>query len=238
MLWDLIDSAFKHSNNQSGNEIPAHLSLYDYLKEEAPKRVLAELQLHRKSLPSDVDLEVEAKRRSDLVLDMAAVWGAYVGSETCQQSLRYLWLEECLDGENLFCAGTYEAVLEQIAEPVLKAADIRYNCQVTKIKSRSTPKEKVTVQTVAGETMEFDEVVVTAPLGWLKRNLDAFEPKVPRRFEEAVHALGYGSLDKVSFTRHTFLPCTDIYCAMQQCIRPFRGIMEHSLTHPLIDCVS
>ena len=48
----------------------------------------------------------------------------------------------------------------------------------------------------------FDEVVMTAPLGWLKTNLDAFEPALPQRLQEGIGAIGYGHLDKVSQTLH------------------------------------
>jgi hypothetical protein len=48
-----------------------------------------------------------------------------------------------------------------------------------------------------GEELEFDEVVMTNPLGWLKRNKEVFQPSLPVRFSEAIDAIGYGSLEKV-----------------------------------------
>lgn len=75
--------------------------------------------------------------------------------------------------------------------------------------------------------VEFDEVVVTAPLGWLKRNMQAFHnstpgrrvsPRpsnsdttmaadssqgtcaLPRRLAQAIENIGYGTLDKVYIT--------------------------------------
>ena len=50
---------------------------------------------------------------------------------------------------------------------------------------------------------EFDEVVVTVPLGWLKNNKAAFHPPLPKRFEDAIDAIGYGSLEKVGSIAHT-----------------------------------
>jgi hypothetical protein len=35
------------------------------------------------------------------------------------------------------------------------------------------------------------------PLGWLKRNEDAFSPPLTPRISNAIHSLGYGNLDKV-----------------------------------------
>lgn len=53
------------------------------------------------------------------------------------------------------------------------------------------------VGTKQGRAFEFDDVVVTAPLGWLKRNLDAFEPALPPRMTQAINSLGFGCLEKV-----------------------------------------
>lgn len=50
----------------------------------------------------------------------------------------------------------------------------------------------------SGEVLEFDEVVLTAPLGWLKQNLGAFEPALPRSLAGAIKSIGYGCLEKVS----------------------------------------
>ena len=51
-------------------------------------------------VPSQTDIDVgklsnEQRRR---VLQMAEMWGAFVGGKTSTQSLKYLWLEECIEG--------------------------------------------------------------------------------------------------------------------------------------------
>jgi hypothetical protein len=33
-----------------------------------------------------------------LILQMGEVWGAFIGDPWDKQSLKYFWLEECLDG--------------------------------------------------------------------------------------------------------------------------------------------
>jgi Flavin containing amine oxidoreductase len=43
----------------------------------------------------------------------------------------------------------------------------------------------------------FDEVVMTAPLGWLKRNKDVFIPALPPRLSQAIDSISYGDLEKV-----------------------------------------
>jgi hypothetical protein len=55
----------------------------------------------------------------------------------------------------------------------------------------------VKVQVRGGQEFEFDEVVVTAPLGWLKRNKLAFQPPLPGKLSEAIDSISYGCLEKV-----------------------------------------
>lgn len=56
---------------------------------------------------------------------------------------------------------------------------------------------KPRLHTACGKTLEFDEVVLTTPLGWLKQNLDAFEPDLPEKLQQSIKAIGYGCLEKV-----------------------------------------
>lgn len=65
------------------------------------------------------------------------------------------------------------------------------------------------VTTEKGEALQFDEVVVTAPLGWLKQNQDAFTPAFPPRFSSAIDSIGYGCLEKV---------CTPMDSTLQQIV--------------------
>lgn len=58
----------------------------------------------------------------------------------------------------------------------------------------------VRVTTSEGDAFDYDEVVMTAPLGWLKRNKDAFTPSLPSRMMEAIDGIGYGCLEKVFIT--------------------------------------
>lgn len=67
----------------------------------------------------------------------------------------------------------------------------------TKIYSKDTSTGTIKVSTSKGRDYEFDEVVLTAPLGWVKKNLDAFEPRLPLRLEKAIKNIGYGALEKV-----------------------------------------
>lgn len=52
------------------------------------------------SVPSQTDIDVEklSDEQRRRVLQMAEMWGAFVGGKTSTQSLKYLWLEECIEG--------------------------------------------------------------------------------------------------------------------------------------------
>jgi hypothetical protein len=185
IVWGIIEKAMKYSNEQSAT-IPAERSLYNFFEEQVETM-----------FPAD-NGDVKAKSKQETILQIAEMWGAFVGSPVQTQSLKFFWLEECIDGENLFVAGTYKKVLERIAEPALKA-DVKFAHKVTRLVSREEGEDpRVTVELEGKENETFDEVVMTAPLGWLKRNMAAFEPQLPMRLKEGIEAIGYGHLDKAS----------------------------------------
>lgn len=195
-MWELIGKAFKHSNANSAT-IPASESLLDFIKEHADEQI-------RESFPIKYQASKDGKKeqvkmsKKELLLSLSEQWGSFVGGSVETQSLKFFWLEECLDGENLFCAGTYAKVLELVAKPALAGADVRFEHVVTKIRSEEQEgNPRVTIETANGVSESFDEVVVTTPLGWLKRNQHVFEPDLPERIVQGIDSLGYGNLDKV-----------------------------------------
>ena len=102
-------------------------------------------------------------------------------------------------------ADTYKDILANVAKLPLEKADVRYGKKVVGIRAAESSDEdgSVAVTTADGETREYDEVVVTAPLGWLKRNKEAFSPSLPPRLAQAIDAISYGNLEKfyLSFPR-------------------------------------
>ncbi|KAM5352581.1 hypothetical protein ACJ41O_005303 [Fusarium nematophilum] len=185
IMWDIVQDAFKHSNSLS-QDIDPKESLHDFFVQKVAEKV-----------PTT---EEGYQRKRDVVMQISELWGAFVGSPIYRQSLKFFWLEECIEGENLFCAGTYKKVLDTVAKPAIEGAQIKFQTKVERISYRSDPEEKAKIRVEGGQTLEFDEVVVTAPLGWLKRNLDAFEPALPARMTKAIDAIGYGCLEKVYIT--------------------------------------
>ena len=191
LLWDdgLIAAAFKYSNEHS-KSIPASRSLYDFFEEKAQELFT--------DLPDE-----EAQRKRLGLLQACEMWGAYVGSPVQRQSLKFFWLEECIEGENPFVAGTYEKILNAVAKTAREKADIKLETKVVKVRSgkkNADCRERPIIETADGSRFAFDEVVCTMPLGWLKRNHDAFEPPLEPRLTKAISSLGYGTLDKVYIT--------------------------------------
>jgi monoamine oxidase len=77
-FWGLIVQAFQYSNDNS-KTIPKEKSLLDYLKEKL----------------NDAELSTEDKKT---VLEMASIWGCFVGDPIQRQSLKFFFLEECVEG--------------------------------------------------------------------------------------------------------------------------------------------
>ncbi|KAL4772090.1 hypothetical protein BDW60DRAFT_216789 [Aspergillus nidulans var. acristatus] len=185
VLWTTIDEAFTYSNNHE-DDIPAEKSLLDFIRERLQETNLTE----------------DEKR---LCIDAARLWGCYIGDPIERQSLKFFSLEESIDGSNYFVASTYKDILAQVSSTALQHADIRLNQPIVNIHSKpiiqgTSTRREITVTTQAGERHAFDEVVVTCPLGWLKRNKEAFTPELPPRLSSAIDAISYGRLEKVYIT--------------------------------------
>ena len=204
IMWTIISEAFKYSN-EHGSDIDPSRTLLDFFRDRVPDHI--------------PETEDDHARKKQIVLQLAEFWGAFVGSPVSKQSLKFFWLEECIDGgtspcyfqhdraremtdtgaENLFVAGTYGEILQRIAQPAVAGAVIKYNTQVSEIHGKSsTGNDTVRLETVDGKLFEFDGVVLTMPLGWLKRNPQAFIPPLPAPLSRAVQNIGYGCLEKVS----------------------------------------
>lgn len=199
-IWAAIVDAFRYSDQHSA-EIDPQTSLFEYIQAriddgtEANEGVATRLKLDRRDL-----------------LREAEMWGPFIGDPVQRQSLKFFWLEECIDGENVFVASTYRDILAEVAR--LAFDEHRENLQLrleTEVVHFELPNEtqgadggdkaKVTITTAAGEKQSFDDVVLTAPLGWLKRNKDtAFMPALPPRLSQAIANISYGRLEKLYVT--------------------------------------
>ncbi|KAJ6510413.1 hypothetical protein C8R45DRAFT_858272 [Mycena sanguinolenta] len=185
LLWDIIEDAFNFSEaarqKDGGKSIPAEDSLYDFVKREAAKRL-------------------DDPKERDLLAQMSEMFGAYVGEPVWKQSLRFAWMEECCGGIEMFVESNYSKILQACAAPALAGADIRLNTYVTRVSTPAAPDEKVTLTLADGSSLSFDQVVLSTPLGWLKKNMSAFSPPLPPRIASAITNLGLSQLEKVYIT--------------------------------------
>ena len=90
---------------------------------------------------------------------------------------------------------TYKDILANISPLLSTTERLRLNCEVVRI--RNCHDGQVEIEAADGYRGIFGNVIVTAPLGWLKRNEDVFSPPLPTSISQAIHDLGYGNLDKV-----------------------------------------
>lgn len=81
-MWNIVVHGFKHSAKNTST-IDPEASLHDFFSEKV-------LEFH----PGPGEAELRRK----VVMQMSELWGAFVGSPVTTQSLKFFWLEECLDG--------------------------------------------------------------------------------------------------------------------------------------------
>jgi hypothetical protein len=68
---------------------------------------------------------------------------------------------------------------------------------------RETQDSQVVLKTEKRESFSFDEVLMTTPLGFLKRNKEMFKPSLPPRLLAGIDAISVGHLEKVSLSKLT-----------------------------------
>lgn len=93
-------------------------------------------------------------------------------------------------------ASTFRDIVANLADSVMEKATVRLGCKVTSVINRELG-GPVYIEADDGFRGSFDNVIVTAPLGCLKRNEHAFWPPLPPTISCAIRSLGYGNLDKV-----------------------------------------
>ncbi|OJD16974.1 hypothetical protein AJ78_02908 [Emergomyces pasteurianus Ep9510] len=179
-IWATVENAYEYSCLNKSN-IPADKSLFDFIKERLEKSDFSEAEKEK-------------------CVELSKVWGSYIGSPIDRQSLRFFFLEESLEGTNLFVASTYEKIINRVAAPALKDAEIHLNEPVVKIEAEPRVpgiNREVRVTTSTGAQYVFDELVTTFPLGWLQQNKSAFQPALPPILSNAIDNISYGQLEKI-----------------------------------------
>jgi len=92
-MWGIIVQAFKHSAENTSNIDPKE-SLHDFFETKV-----------QEALPGAEDSE-----RRRIIMQMSHLWGAFVGSSVTRQSLKFFWLEECIDGGKLLASFVFPLV--------------------------------------------------------------------------------------------------------------------------------
>ena len=94
-------------------------------------------------------------------------------------------------------ASTHKKVLARVAEKALKNAEIHLSTKVVAIECHNEEADPRIVIKTDGGMFESDEVVVTVPLGCLKRNTLIFSPALPAPIVRAIQNTSYSRLEKV-----------------------------------------
>ncbi|KAL2871202.1 flavin monoamine oxidase family protein [Aspergillus lucknowensis] len=184
-VWEVLEIAMERSRAGLAGEregIEDGVRMMDFVRDEVRKRAA-----------ESGKLEEEYAR---VMLQIVEMWGAFMGDDCENQGLKNLALDAGLGGDNLLVASTFKDILNHLLLQVeSRRTTLRLNCEVTSIVKR--PTGGVDIEASDRFQGSFDDVVVTAPLGWLKRNSHVFSPPLPPAISTAIQSLGYGNLDKV-----------------------------------------
>jgi hypothetical protein len=186
-VWGLFKDSFGYSTEHAG-DIPTSASLYQYVRER-----IARLDV------LDDDRE--------LLVQFSQLWGNYTGSEIQRQSLKYVWTEVVCGGDEYFVETSLKSIVDAAAAVPLKKADVQLGTKVVGIVSEENHQHRrVTVQTQIGRMQTFDDVIVTIPLGCLKRGMHIFSPPLTPVITAAVESISVGHLEKVRYVVYLHIP--------------------------------
>ncbi|PBP22139.1 hypothetical protein BUE80_DR006938 [Diplocarpon rosae] len=157
---------------------------------DAPDRAVKEfvdefVEKHPLITPSERKWAPQATREVEL----------WIGTSIEQASAKHL--SYFMTERNLYLKGGYDKIVHWTAEPLLRDPDTRIRLgEVVRDIAWGTTDGSVTVASQTG-TYTADAVLVTVPLGCLRRNMIAFAPPVPASIQQGINAFSYGALGKV-----------------------------------------
>jgi monoamine oxidase len=137
-----------------------------------------------------VDLEPHTLRRARQMLRADAEAQAADAAE--HQSLQWFWNEMEYGGEFFgdLPSGGYRSVVQGLAAGL----DVRLSTPVAEL---ALSPSGATVRAADGTTYDATHVVVTVPLGVLKRGVPAISPALPPGHAASIERLGFGRYEKV-----------------------------------------
>lgn len=112
------------------------------------------------------------------------------GADTKDINARAYWSDADYGGDEVIFPGGYD----QLFDGASTVLDIRLGHVVKRV---DVDEDSVHLSDSKGRGASFDAVILTVPLGVLKRGDITFSPQLPRRKLDAIGRLGMGTLDKV-----------------------------------------
>jgi monoamine oxidase len=110
-----------------------------------------------------------------------------------RQSLRWMWNEIEYDGD--YFGDVPDGGYRRLVDAMASGVDVRLGVEVTEVALSS---QGVRVRAADGSTEDGSHVVVTVPLGVLKRGRPGFSPALPGDRSAAIGRLGFGRYEKVA----------------------------------------
>ncbi|KAL9614235.1 MAG: hypothetical protein Q9167_001256 [Letrouitia subvulpina] len=179
-VWEILEAAIEYSTHHS-EEIHYSASLFSFFESWCNQAVQA----------GDMN-----KREMELVLGMSQMWGAYVGDHVELQSLRYFYLEDCINGDDCFIPTNYQKIMARISAVPLAQAHIHLDTMMVSVEAQIGESRPICLTTSNNKKQYFDDIVVTVPLGWLKQHKDSIHDLHPR-IVSAIDSISFGRLEKV-----------------------------------------
>ncbi|KAL8678994.1 MAG: hypothetical protein Q9186_004678 [Xanthomendoza sp. 1 TL-2023] len=195
-VWEILETASEYSKNYGDKSDPS-TSLYGFFQDWCNWAIQS----------GDID-----EREAELILGMSQMWGAYVGDRIERQSLKFFYLEDCIEGgkhlnsdsgsvnltftDDCFIPTNYQKIVAKISAVPLAQATIHLNTTMVSVEARQGGPRPICVTTSDGNMQYFDDVVVTTPLGWLKQHKESI-PQLHPRIASAIDSISFGRLEKV-----------------------------------------
>ncbi|KAF8853156.1 flavin-containing amine oxidase-like protein [Acephala macrosclerotiorum] len=119
----------------------------------------------------------------------------WIGTSIEEASAKHL--SYFMTERNLYMKGGYDKIVDWTAKPLLKNPNmIKMGEVVTDIQWGYSDNSSV-VTTQSGHRYTGDAVIVTVPLGCLRRDMINFSPPMPASIQSGIKAFSYGALGKV-----------------------------------------
>ena len=98
--------------------------------------------------------------------------------------------------DDCFIATNYEQIIDRISAVPLARARIKFSTVMASVEADQSESGAICLTDSDGSKENFDEVVITTPLGWLKQHKSSIKP-LSARISRAIDSISFGRLEKV-----------------------------------------